>query len=403
MGAYSACYRSGGVWEVWGGSDVVDSESAFLSADRVGCAPDASSLEDSGCSILIVDDTPANLRLLSGMLSEEGYRVRPVPNGRLALQSASADPPDLILLDINMPEMDGYETCRRLKSDPLLKTIPVIFVSALSETLDKVKAFGVGAVDYITKPFQVEEVLARVETHLTNRHLQRQLELHNRNLQALVADQVREIADSHIALILALSKLAESRDDDTGKHLERTQRYCRILAERLRREAAFCILIDDEFVDNIFHSSPLHDVGKVAIPDAILCKPGTLTESEFAVMRTHTLRGAETLRTVATAYPNNSFVNMGIEIARSHHEKWDGTGYPDGLAGEDIPLAAAIMAVADVYDALTSKRCYKAAMAHDESAAIILRNRGTHFAPYAADAFGGMQEEFDRVRRELGN
>lgn len=382
---------------------MIHSEPAAEPADRDGGALASVYSDELGSNILIVDDTPANLRLLAGMLGEEGYRVRPVPNGRLALQSAAADPPDLILLDINMPEMDGYETCRRLKADPVLKTIPVIFVSALSETLDKVKAFGAGAVDYITKPFQVEEVLARVETHLINRQLHRQLEIHNRNLQALVADQVREIADSHIALILALSKLAESRDDDTGKHLERTQRYCRILAERLRREPEFCILIDDEFVDNIFHSSPLHDVGKVAIPDAVLCKPGKLTDDEFAVMKTHTIRGADTLRTVAQSYPNNSFVNMGIEIARSHHEKWNGTGYPDSLAGEDIPLAAAIMAVADVYDALTSKRCYKEAMPHDKSAAIILKDRGTHFAPRVVDAFGAMLDEFDRVRRELGN
>ncbi|MBI3924017.1 MAG: response regulator [Armatimonadetes bacterium] len=352
-------------------------------------------------SILVVDDTPANLRLLSGMLKDEGYRVRPVPSGKLALKAADSDPPDLILLDINMPEMDGFETCRRLKADRRLREIPVIFISALTETMDKVKAFGCGGVDYVTKPFQFEEVLARVETHLTLRKLRQQLERHNRHLEELVAEQVRDIAASQLATILAMSKLAESRDDDTGHHIERTQTYCRMLAEQMRTTEAYAPRINERFVENIFHASPLHDIGKVAIPDRILCKPGRLDEEEYQLMKTHTTRGASTLAAVAARYPKNAFVDMGLEIALFHHERWDGKGYPRGRCGEDIPLSAQIMAVADVYDALTSRRCYKEAFSHEESRRIIADSSGTHFAPGVVEAFLSMEAEFDRVRQEM--
>ncbi len=359
--------------------------------------------EGIGASILIVDDTPANLRLLSEMLRDEGYRVRPVASGKMALSAAAADPPDLVLLDINMPEMKGFDVCRQLKHDPSLSEIPVIFISALTEALDKVQAFGSGGVDYVTKPFQFEEVAARVETHLVIRDLQRRMSQHNTRLQELVDDQVREIADSQMATIFALSKLAESRDDDTGKHLERTQMYCRLLAAELRKRGAHPEAIDEAFVELIFHASPLHDIGKVAIPDSILCKPGKLTGEEFHVMQSHTERGAETLREVARRYPKNRFIALGIEIAEAHHEKWNGQGYPRGLSGGGIPVAAQIMAVADVYDALTSKRCYKEAFSHERSKGIIEQDVGVHFAPLAVEAFHSVHEEFDAIRQSLGN
>ncbi|HEX7597864.1 MAG TPA: response regulator, partial [Polyangia bacterium] len=271
-------------------------------------------------TILIVDDTPENLRVLLELLKQQGYKARAVPNGRLALQAASNEPPDLILLDIMMPEMDGYDVCRLLKQDEKLREIPVIFLSALGDTMDKVRAFDAGGVDYVTKPFQFEEVRVRVETHLRLRRLQVQLESHNRQLQDRVDEQVREISESQMATIVALARLAESRDKGTGKHIERVQIYCRLLAARLRESPGRpASRVNEAYIENIFRASPLHDIGKVAIRDSILLKPGPLTPAEFDEMKLHTTMGAQTLEEVQKAYPKNGFVRMGIEIARSHH------------------------------------------------------------------------------------
>ncbi len=345
--------------------------------------------------IIVVDDVPANLTLLTGMLKEKGYRVRPVPSGKLALKAVEHEPPDLILLDITMPDMDGFEVCRKLKQDMRFRDIPIIFISALTETLDKVKAFGNGGVDYVTKPFQFEEVAARVETHLKLRRYQAHLE-------DLVEEQVKEISDSQISTIFALSKLSESRDKETGKHLERVQIYCKMLAEKLSREEPYNSDIDAAFIHNIFNASPLHDIGKVASPDHILLKSGKLTPEEFEIMRKHSLMGANTMEAVQQMYEKNAFINMGISIARSHHERWDGTGYPDGLKGEEIPLAARIMAIADVYDALRSNRCYKGPFSRDRSRGIIESGSGAQFDPALVKAFLALEEEFDRIGREMG-
>jgi putative two-component system response regulator len=346
-------------------------------------------------SILVVDDVPANLTLLTGMLKEKGHRVRPVPSGKLALKAVEIEPPDLILLDITMPEMDGFEVCRRLKQDVRFRDIPIIFISALTETLDKVKAFGSGGVDYVTKPFQFEEVEARVETHLKLRRYQAHLE-------ELVKEQVEEISASQISTIFALSKLAESRDKETGEHLERIRIYCRMLAEILGGEEPYNGVIDAAFIHNIFNASPLHDIGKVASPDHILLKAGKLTPEEFEIMKKHSLVGANTMEAVHQMYEKNAFTNMGITIARSHHERWDGRGYPDGLKGEEIPLAARIVTVADVYDALRSNRCYKGPFSRDQSRKIIESGSGTKFDPVLVKAFLALEEEFDRVGREMG-
>ena len=357
----------------------------------------------TGGDILIVDDTAANLQLLSGMLKGQGYRTRLAKSGAAALRAAASQPPDLILLDIMMPEMDGYEVCRRLKADAELRGIPVIFLSALGETEDKVKAFAAGGADYVTKPFQFDEVRARVETHLGLRRLQVEVERYNRELQTLVREQVKEIADSQMATIFALAKLAESRDDETGRHLEHVQILCGLLAEKMRGRAPHAETVDDAFIDNIIHASPLHDIGKVGIHDDILLKPGRLTVEEFEIMKTHTVLGAATLEAVMKEYPHNAFVEMGILIARSHHERWDGTGYPDGLVGEAIPLCARIMSVVDVYDALRSPRCYKAAVPHQKSCNIILKNSGTQFDPKVIEAFSSLQETFGGVWREISD
>ena len=347
-------------------------------------------------NILVVDDVPANLTLLAGMLKEKGHRVRPVPSGKLALKAVEHEPPDLILLDITMPEMDGFEVCRRLKQDTRFQEIPIIFISALTETLDKVTAFSSGGVDYVTKPFQFDEVEARVETHL-------KLHRYQSHLEELVKEQVKEISDSQVSTIFALSKLTESRDKSTGKHLERVQIYCRLLAEKLSREEPYNSVIADTFINNIFNASPLHDIGKVAIPDHVLLKPGRLAAEEFEIMKTHSLIGAATMEAVNEIYRNNAFISMGISIARAHHERWDGTGYPNGLKEEEIPLAARIMAIADVYDALRSKRCYKGAFSREQSSEIIKDGSGTQFDPSLVKAFLEMEESFDRIGREMGN
>ena len=351
--------------------------------------------------ILVVDDTATNRELLMMMLGDQGYLVDAVSSGARAVEAARNARPDLVLLDINMPEADGYTTCGWLREQAGCDDVPVLFISAMTDSVQKVRAFTAGGVDYITKPFQLEEVLARVNTHLTMSRMRGELERHNHDLQGLVDEQVREIARSHMSTIFAMSKLAESRDDDTGKHLERVQIYSKALAQQLSTNPKFAALIDAQFTENIYHATPLHDIGKVAIPDAILCKPGKLTDEEFAIMKTHTLRGFETLQSVAEHHQQNSFIMMGIRISRSHHERWDGRGYPDGIAGEEIPLSARIMSVADVYDALTSERCYKPAFSHEKSTAIILEGRGTQFDPDVVDAFDQISDQFAQTRRDM--
>ncbi len=352
-------------------------------------------------TLMVVDDIPENLKLIQDMLQGRGYRVNAFPSGRMALKAAAKNPPDLILLDINMPEMNGFEVCEHLKADATLKDIPVLFISALAEVSDKVKAFSAGGVDYVTKPFQFEEVTARVETHLHLRDMKRELEKYNLHLEELVSEQVKDISDSQLATLTAVSKLAEYRDDETGHHIERTRRFCRVIAEQLRRNPRYEQRISDDYVENIFHAAPLHDIGKVGIADSILLKPGKHTFEEFEIMKTHALIGANTLETVRSRYPKNAFVNMGITIARSHHEKWDGSGYPDGLAGEDIPLAGRIMALADVYDALRSERPYKAPFTHERSCEIILGGAGQHFDPTLIDVFKTVESEFAEIRQRM--
>jgi putative two-component system response regulator len=352
-------------------------------------------------TIMVVDDQPANLRLMEEILSRHGYSVRSFPGGRLALQAADANPPDLILLDITMPGMDGFEVCRRLQANAKLSSIPVIFLSALSDTEDKLTAFRSGGLDYLTKPFAPEEIQARIQTQLRLRELQSTVERQNRHLKELVEQQVREIAAGQMATIFALAKLADSRDNDTGAHLERVQVLCRILASEMSGHLKYRDTINDEYVNNIFYASPLHDIGKVSIPDSILLKEGKLTNEEYAVMKTHTTRGAETLELVREKYPCNGFISMGIDIARSHHERWDGRGYPNQLSGEEIPLSARIMAIADCYDALRSKRSYKPAYTHEETRDLIVRESGTQFDPEVVSVFLGTERTFKEVSERI--
>ncbi|UMZ73497.1 HD domain-containing phosphohydrolase [Natranaerofaba carboxydovora] len=497
-------------------------------------------------NILIIDDTPSYLKLLINMLRERGYKVQGFQRGSHGLKAATKNPPDLILLDINMPEMSGFEVCEHLKADENLKNIPVIFISSLIGTKEKVKAFDLGAVDYLTKPFQLDEAKARIETHLNMRKLQKQLEeknqtlreneakfraisdmaldavimidenaktvywntaaekmfgykrtevigidphdfimpekyktdyikgfksfVHtghgnaigkvleltaknkngeefpieialssinmgdkywasaiirdiserknaeevineyareidkkNRYLEEMVQEKVEEISNSQIATIIALANLAESRDDETGQHIERTQSFCFFLATELKEESKYEDIIDEAYIENLTRAAPLHDIGKVGVSDNILLKPGKLTTEEFEIIKSHTTIGAKTLKEVKASYPNNEFINMGINIARSHHERWNGSGYPDGLSKDQIPLSARIMAVADVYDALRTKRVYKPAFSHEKAFKIINEEKGKHFDPVIVDAFNQIHEGFEEISDSMSD
>ena len=352
-------------------------------------------------SILIVDDNQLNVQLLTEILKRRGYQVQCAASGGTALHMAFAQPPDLIVLDIRMPDIDGFEVCRQFKSFEAVASIPIIFVSGLDEPIDKVKAFAAGGVDYVTKPFHAEEILARVGTHLRLRQLQRELERQNWGLQKLVQDQVTAIIESHLATIFALAKLAEYRDDDTGKHVQRVQNYCQVLAMRLGRTSTMRKYIDDKYVQNLMQTAALHDIGKVGIPDSVLLKPGPLDEQERQIMENHTTIGAATLEEVLQCHPGNRFIKMGVGIARSHHEKWDGSGYPDGLTEEAIPLSARILTMADHYDALRNSRPYKTAIDHPTTCEIIVdgdgRTQPSHFDPLILHAFKEAQGDFARV------
>ena len=356
---------------------------------------------DETGTIMIVDDTPANLKLLDRMLRVLGYQVFSFPRGDLFLAAAKASPPDLVLLDIDMPDLDGFAVCHLLKADQALKDVPVLFLSALHQVQDKVRAFDEGGLDYITKPFQLPELGARIRTHLKLRRLQRELEAANRDLHARIQEQGKEHSEVQLAMIQALAKLAEFRDDKTGRHLDRVRRYCRILAAKAAEHPDFAGTVTPEFVTLFTDAGPLHDIGKVGIPDRILHKPGTLSPEEFEEMKGHVALGARTLEEVQERYPRNPLVDMGLLVIRHHHERWDGTGYPEGLEGEATPLAGRLMALVDVYDALRSPRCYKPALSHAEARALLEEGRGTQFDPRILDLFLQVEEDFDQVFQRL--
>ena len=349
-------------------------------------------------TVLVVDDTPENLELMSGLL-RESYRVKVAKTGERALAIASSSPqPDLILLDIMMPGMDGYEVCRRLKSDPLTREIPVIFLTAKSRAEDERLGLELGAVDYVTKPISPPIVLARVDTHLKLKASSDFLRDKAEFLQREVTKRTREVSAIQDVTILALAALAETRDTDTGAHIRRTQHYVKVLAERLRTHMRFSSELDDDRISILFKSAPLHDIGKVGIPDRILLKPGPLEPHEFEIMKRHSMLGYEAIdQAERTLGSSVGFLTCAKEIARSHHEKWNGTGYPDGLAGTAIPLSARLMAVADVYDALISRRVYKEPIPHDEAVKVILDGRGSHFDPDLVDAFDAIQNDFATI------
>lgn len=349
-------------------------------------------------TILVVDDTPDNLTLMSGLL-RDFYRVKVAINGQSALEIVRGEhKPDLILLDIMMPGLSGYDVIRELKTSPATRDIPVIFLTALSATEDEKKGLDLGAADYITKPISPSIVLARVKAQLQNKAVADFLRDQNAYLEAEVGRRTREISAIQDVTILAMASLAETRDSDTGNHIRRTQLYVRALAEKLKTHPRFGYYLSDSMIELLYKSAPLHDIGKVGIPDRILLKPGRLTEEEFEIMKTHTALGRDAIVHAEWKLGMQvDFLNCAKEIAYGHQEKWDGSGYPEGLSGEDIPIAARLMAVADVYDALISRRVYKDGMAHEQAVAIIAEGSGKHFDPEMVDAFMELHDEFRSI------
>ena len=360
--------------------------------------------DDSAPIILIVDDTPENLSPLSELLQPH-YQVRAANSGRRALQvAASAPRPDLILLDVMMPEMDGYTVLGRLRDDSATAAIPVIFVTALDRSSDEERGLALGAVDYISKPIKPAVVLARVKAHLELKAARDWLQDRNAILEAEVARRLQENLLIQDVSIRALAHLAEIRDPETGNHLRRTQEYVRTLAKSLQQHPRFAGVLDNATIDALAQSAPLHDIGKVGIPDNILLKPGKLTAEEWEIMKTHAELGANAIALAeADAEKPVGFLKLAKEIAHHHHEKWDGSGYPGGLTGEAIPVSARLMALADVFDALISRRVYKEPMSMDEATSIILEGKGKHFDPDIVDAFVDCRDQFVEISTRYAN
>jgi putative two-component system response regulator len=355
-------------------------------------------------TILVVDDTPSNLSLITGLLKGR-YRVKVANSGDKALRSVHSDmPPDLVLLDIMMPGIDGIEVCRRLKQDPRTRHIPVIFLTAMSKSEDERVGLEAGAVDYITKPISPPILLARVATHLKLKASADFLKDKNAYLESEVYRRTREVQAIQDVTILTMASLAETRDNETGNHIRRTQHYVKALAHKLREHPRFVGFFTDSTIELLFKSAPLHDIGKVGIPDRILLKPGKLTPDEFEVMKTHAALGREAIEQAEQQLGTPvEFLRFAKEIAAYHHEKWDGSGYPERLAGDAIPVAARLMAVADVYDALISRRVYKPPFGHDKAVALITEGRGKHFDPDIIDAFLAILGEFQDIARRYAD
>ena len=361
--------------------------------------------------ILLVDDDPAVLGVLKECLRPH-FQLRIATQGQAALDLARLLPlPDLILLDIKLPDMDGYDICSTLKQNPVTAVIPIVFLSSTSDVDDVTLGLELGAVDFVSKPVKPPILLARVKTHLRLRETSDLLRDQNANLEALVCKRThdlqartQELQRSQDFLIVALGTIAETRDNETGSHIHRTRAYVKALAGRLSQLSCYKGKVSPEQWAMIWKSAPLHDLGKVGIPDHILLKPGKLTSEEFQEMKRHPEIGRDALQAAEIRMgTESSFLSIAKEIAYSHHERWDGSGYPEGLCGEAIPLSARMMALADVYDALISKRVYKSAMSHAEAVEVIRAGRGSHFDPSIVDCFLDDPEEFQRIAEIIGD
>jgi putative two-component system response regulator len=356
-------------------------------------------LADNRPVVLVVDDTADNLIVMSELLSDL-YRTKVANSGERALRVAATEPkPDLILLDVTMPGIDGHEVCRRLKRDSATRDIPVMFLTARSSPEDERLGLDLGALDYITKPISPPVVLARVRNHLQLKQLADMQRDHNAFLEAEVSRRTSDLRAIQDVTIVAMASLAETRDNETGNHIRRTQNYVRALGERLAAHPKFAEFLTPETIELLYKSAPLHDIGKVGIPDAILLKPAKLTPAEFEIMKTHAALGRDAISIAEERMGSSqgSFLRFAREIAYGHHEKWDGTGYPEALAGDAIPTSARLMALADVYDALICRRVYKPPFPHEQAVQLILHGRGTHFDPDITDCFAELAPRFSEI------
>jgi putative two-component system response regulator len=383
-------------------------------------------------TILVVDDVPENLAILGELLQDQ-YRVRIANSGVRALTAAASQPPpDLILLDIMMPGMDGYAVISELRRNAQTRDIPVIFVTAMDTAEDEERGLGLGAVDYITKPIKPAIALARIRTHIALKQARDLLADQNGFLEEEVARRMHENQLVQDIGIRALANLAETRDEETGRHIRRTQAYVELLARKLSSHPRFAHYLTPQQIATIVKAAPLHDIGKVGIPDQILRKQNTLSAEEFEIMKTHSTLGSDAIdkamrgvlsdaeysqlqhhcalgfQALDSANPERTgsslgFLSVAKEIARSHHEKWDGSGYPDGLAGDAIPIPARLMALADIFDALTRQRIYKDSLPISDATEIIVQGRGTHLDPDVVDAFLESLDQFIEIAQRNGN
>ncbi|HFC54114.1 MAG TPA: response regulator [Gammaproteobacteria bacterium] len=358
---------------------------------------------DRSSTILIVDDERFNLNTLIGILQGE-YRLLIAKSGEQALARLATPPlPQLILLDILMPGIDGYETCRRIKENPDTASIPVIFITTKTTVEDEQHGLELGAADYITKPFSPAIIKARIRTQLKLKRALDALKDQNQLLERKVAERTLEIALTRDVAIHGMAALAGTRDHETGNHIRRTQHYIRLLARHLSDRPRFREFLTEQNIDTMFRSAPLHDIGKVGIPDNILLKPGRLDREEFEVMKTHATLGRDALPVDGEHPGSIPFLSMARDIAHTHHEKWDGSGYPQGLKETDIPLPGRLMAIADVYDALINERVYKPPFSHETAVEIIQAGREKQFDPEVVDGFLQLQEEFHEISRQFSD
>jgi len=355
-------------------------------------------------TILIVDDSLDDITFMTSILKDL-YRIEAATNMEKALQIAFSEaPPDLILIDIMMPEKVGYNMCRYFKSIPETSDIPVIFLTSKSDAEEEKMGFELGAVDYITEPVSPPVFLARINTHLQLKSARDFLKDKAEYLEQEVLRRTKEISMIQDVTMVTMGSLAETRDNETANHIRRTQNYVKLLASRLKDHPRFKKFLTDEKIILLFKSAPLHDMGKVGIPDHILLKPGELTPEEFDIMKTHTTIGRDAIisaeNLLGTPVP---FLQVGMEIAYGHHEKWDGAGYPEGLSGDDISIPGRLMAVADVYDALISRRIYKPPYPHEDSVDIIREASGTHFDPDMVEAFLVLANQFNKIAQKYAD
>lgn len=347
-------------------------------------------------NILVIDDVNTNLTVLTELIHNAGYIARPVTNARQAVSAIEALTPDLILMDISMPEIDGYTFCSMLKKSVKTREIPVIFISALNSVQDRIKGYQSGAVDYITKPYEAEELLLRVNNQLKVHKIQQELEAYNKKLNKIINDQIRKIYDEQKNLILGIRKMLDCRYNAKGSHTERVGKNSRLLALSLQLTPKFRDLITNSFIDAIEVTAPLHDIGILMINDNLIQKPSDFNEAELQIVKSHTSNGAEVLEEIYALNENNELLKMALDIAKHHHENWDGTGYPSGLSGENIPLSARIVAIIHEYDDLISESVRKKAFTHERSVEMINEKAGEQFDPDIVSIFNKIQNQLVR-------